>query len=65
MKNLIYKNIIRTLYSCKKSSSIYEFKPIVEKEYIKREIIIKNNKKIISVPKNISKELYEILKKLL
>jgi|TARA_Y100000389_G_C17029139_1_gene302567 hypothetical protein len=45
------------------SNSLYEFKKISEKNYIKREIVIKNKVIVISVPKNISKELDNILKK--
>lgn len=45
------------------SSSVYEFKTIPKIEYIKKEIIVKNKILLISVPKNVSKELDNFLKK--
>jgi len=45
------------------SNSLSDFKQISEKIYIKTEIVIKNKVIVISVPKNISKELDNILKK--
>lgn len=62
IKSLVYKTISRNLQSCKMSNSLSDFKPISKKNYIKREIVIKNKVIVISVPKNISKELDNILK---
>ncbi len=45
------------------SSSVHEFKTIPKTEYKKKEIIIKNKIVLISVPKNVSKELDNFLKK--
>lgn len=58
----IYTKIIRNLNYCQKSCSNYEAKPISKKKYIKYEIFINNKKKNISIPINISKELFMILK---
>ena len=63
ISELVYKTISRNLQSCRMSSSVYEFKTIPKIEYIKKEIIVKNKIVLISVPKNISKELDNILKK--
>ena len=59
----IYTKIIRNLNYCQKSCSNYEIKPISKKNYKKSEIVINNKKIIISIPENISKELFHILKK--
>lgn len=61
--NLIYRNIVRELYSCKMSSSVYEFKELKKIKYQKKVIMINNVKKELSIPKNISKELDMFLKK--
>lgn len=61
--NLIYRNIIRKLHGCKKSSSVYEFKELKPIEYQKKVFIINNVKKELSIPTHISKELDNILKK--
>lgn len=61
--NLIYRNIVRGLYSCKMSSSVYEFKELKKIKYQKKVIMINNVKKELSIPKNISKELDMFLKK--
>ena len=63
ISQIVYRTITRNLQSCKMSTSLYEFKQVNEKFYIKREIVIKNKVIVISVPKNISKELDNILKK--
>jgi hypothetical protein len=63
INSLVYKTISRNLQSCKMSNSLSDFKQISKKNYIKREIVIKNKVIVISVPKNISKELDNILKK--
>ena len=63
INSLVYKTISRNLQSCKMSNSLSDFKQISEKIYIKTEIVIKNKVIVISVPKNISKELDNILKK--
>lgn len=45
------------------SSSVYEFKELKKIEYQKKVIVINNVKKEISIPKNISKDLEDFLKK--